>query len=146
MSFYGQHPCVRELWSLSELSKLEGTKLYKATSTTKSALEVLRGQKKASISRTTGVTNPTGDTELNIPCTHNWFNSSAPTNVIADVEPLQLRYASGCLEAMGSSKWVEKPIVEDQDEKDIHSEDLAEEEQITLKELETTWASISRLG
>ena len=143
MPLYGQHPRVRELCSLSELSKLEGAKLYKATSTIKSAVDVLRGQTKASISRTTRVTNPAGGPKLNISCTHIWINSSTPANVIADVEPPQLRYTSGYLEAIGSSKGAGKPIIEDQDENDIDSEDVVEEEQMTLKELETMWASIS---
>jgi hypothetical protein len=65
---------------------LEGANSRKATSTIKSALDVLRGQTQASVHRTMRVANPRGGQRVNIAVTQIWINATAPVHAIAQFQ------------------------------------------------------------
>ena len=124
--------------------------MRKATSTIKSALDVLRGQTKISVSKTMRVENPAGGQKLNISVTKIWINASAPKNVIADVGSPQLLRAPTLPGTIEECKERETSILKKHSEDGIEAqkivEELAEEEGKTHSELETAWASVTLIS
>jgi hypothetical protein len=83
---YVQHPFIDELRLLPELARREGANLRKATSTIKSALDVLRGQSQPCVTRTVRVVNPAGGQKLNISLTQLWIHAAVRDNLLAPVD------------------------------------------------------------
>lgn len=81
-----QHPFIHELRLLPELARREGFNLRKATSTIKSALDVLRGQSQPCVTRTVRVVSPAGGQKSNISLTQLWIHAAVRDNLLAPVD------------------------------------------------------------
>ncbi|THY86493.1 hypothetical protein D6C95_07577 [Aureobasidium pullulans] len=87
---YRQHPFARDLRAMVSLSHNGGDDKKKATTTLKSAADVLRGLSKAATNSTMRVPATSGQGSMVIGVTRFFINATAPDNVIVAFPPPKL--------------------------------------------------------
>jgi hypothetical protein len=127
---YRQHPFVRDMRALVQLTNNGGNDKKTGTSTLKSAADVLRGLTKPATTSTTRVAASVGSGTMVIGVTKFSIGAAAPANAIANVAPPVL--ASTVTEEV-----IEETIDSDngEDPKELDDEEMREEDEATQADL-----------
>jgi hypothetical protein len=145
---YRQHPFITSLRALVELSRNGGLDKKKATSTIKSAADVLRGFKTPPTTVSIRGKDVVSGKSIVIGLTRFSINAIAPGGVIADVQPPALTYdaagASTKLEILGEVVDEEDGSMEEEDDLAPGAEPKGMLGSSSKRKLEDDWETQSR--